>query len=200
MLPFVGKLEMWQSGMAGTIPAVACFVLAGTLLFGAARFVLGSFAAGLCGCPFVRHESEQAISAGDSNVGAGLPGDGRGRRVFRASAATPWRRRCFRCGASMTRYEGWALIPVSRVVLLFTRGFRSAVIFGAIAAIPPLYWLATTGGITATRWNSTTDPTRHKMIYERAVRLICSVIRAITTGRKLFSITGRRRSPAPAPG
>ena len=47
MLPFVGNLEMWQSGLAGTIPGVACFVLAGTLLFGVARFALGSFAAGL---------------------------------------------------------------------------------------------------------------------------------------------------------
>ena len=41
MLPFVGKLAMWRSGMAGTIPGVACFVLAGALLFGASQLVLG---------------------------------------------------------------------------------------------------------------------------------------------------------------
>ena len=48
----------------------------------------------------------------------------------------------FFCGASLTRYEGWALIPVVAVVLLCTHGFRSAAMFSAIAAVPPLYWLA----------------------------------------------------------
>ena len=47
MLPFVQSMDLWRTGMAGTIPSVACYVVAGTLLFGAARLAFGTFPAGL---------------------------------------------------------------------------------------------------------------------------------------------------------
>ena len=37
MLPFVGDMYLWRTGLAATIPGVACFVLAGVFLFGLAR-------------------------------------------------------------------------------------------------------------------------------------------------------------------
>src|SRR5574340_202646 len=37
MLPLVRDARLWQSGLAGSIPAAACFVLAGVFLFAAAR-------------------------------------------------------------------------------------------------------------------------------------------------------------------
>jgi hypothetical protein len=47
----------------------------------------------------------------------------------------------FSCAASMTRYEGWALIPVVSVIFLLTQGWRRALVFGAVASLAPLYWL-----------------------------------------------------------
>src|SRR5688572_20316671 len=45
-IPFVRSMELWQSGMAATIPGVLCFVLAGTMLFGTARQAFGTLTAG----------------------------------------------------------------------------------------------------------------------------------------------------------
>ena len=47
----------------------------------------------------------------------------------------------FSCAASLTRYEGWTLIPLVALLLLVTRGWKRAVVFGAIASLAPLYWL-----------------------------------------------------------
>src|SRR5579883_2558074 len=37
MVPFAGNDAWWHSGLAGAIPSMICFVLAGTFLFAAAR-------------------------------------------------------------------------------------------------------------------------------------------------------------------
>src|ERR1700688_4641689 len=42
MAPFVMRDDWWRSGLAGIIPSAACFVLAGTFLFAAARRVYAS--------------------------------------------------------------------------------------------------------------------------------------------------------------
>ena len=169
MLPFVGNLEMWQSGLAGTIPGVACFVLAGTLLFGIARFALGSFAAGLAAALLFGMNPNilylQATPMSEPVYLAMIAGvvffTLRGNSVVAA---------LFCCGATLTRYEGWALIPVVAVVLLCTRGFRSAAMFSAIAAVPPLYWLAHNWWYYGNPLEFYNGPYSAKMIYERAVR------------------------------
>jgi len=48
MIPFVARDSWWRSGLAGTIPSSACFVLAGTFLFAVARRVFASNPAALC--------------------------------------------------------------------------------------------------------------------------------------------------------
>src|SRR5260370_21384150 len=45
MLPFVANTRLWETGLAGTIPSVLCFVTAGMFLFAAAHRVFGSLAA-----------------------------------------------------------------------------------------------------------------------------------------------------------
>jgi hypothetical protein len=150
MLPFAANMHLWQTGLAGAIPGVAAFVLAGTLLFAAMRRIFSSFAAGvtaalifalnpnllylqatpmtepvffatLCGilyCTAVFKDNQSTLSI----VGAGL----------------------FSICASMTRYEGWFLIPFVAAYFFIAseRGrFRNALIFAAIAGAAPLYWL-----------------------------------------------------------
>ena len=75
----------------------------------------------------------------------------------------------FSCGASLTRYEGWALIPVVALVLLFTRGFRSAAdlrrdCLGTTALLAGHNWWYY--GNALEFYNG---PYSAKMIYERAV-------------------------------
>jgi len=45
MLPLVGDRRLWQSGLAGSIPAAACFVIAGIFLFASMRRLLGDLPA-----------------------------------------------------------------------------------------------------------------------------------------------------------
>jgi hypothetical protein len=160
---------MWQSGLAGTIPGVACFILAGTLLFGAARFALGNFAAGLTTALLFGLNPNnlylQATPMSEPVYLAMIAGV-----VFFTLRGNSVMAALFCCGATLTRYEGWALIPVVAVVLLITRGLRSAVIFGAIASLPPLYWLGHNWWYYGNPLEFYNGPYSAKMIYERAVR------------------------------
>lgn len=169
MLPFVGELKMWRSGMAGTIPGVACFVLAGTLLFGAAYLVLGSFTAGLTAALLFALNPNllylQATPMSEPVYLAMIAG-----LVFFTIRGNASLAAVFSIGASLTRYEAWALIPVIALVLLFTRGLRSALLFGSIASIAPLYWFAHNWWYYSNALEFYNGPYSHKMIYERAVQ------------------------------
>ncbi len=151
MLPFVQSDRLWRSGLAGAIPAAGCFVAAGMFLFAAARRTHGSAAAAaatlavfalnpnllylqsgpmtepmffapLCAliyCAVRFRETQSAFWAAATGV---------------ASAA-----------ASLTRYESWVLIPLFTMFFLLAarqRRFRMALVFGAIASVAPLLWLA----------------------------------------------------------
>jgi hypothetical protein len=139
-LPLVGSDELWRSGMAATIPAVVCFVLAGAFLFASARMVFGSLAAGLTAAlllatnPNLLYLSTTPMT--EPVYFAAVAGllffTLRGNAVVAA---------LFSCTASMTRYEGWALIPVVMAVLFFTWGWRKALAFGFVSSMAPLYWL-----------------------------------------------------------
>ena len=150
MLPFVARDAWWRSGIAGAIPSAVGFVIAGAFLFAAARRLYAS-ARRWSGCgAAVRAESQHAVSASDAHERS-------------ASSRRRWRRCCGRrCvfrdsqsvwavlaaaaasnAASLTRYEGWFLIPFVALYLLLTARRKSyAVLFAALAALGPLAWLA----------------------------------------------------------
>ena len=48
MIPFVRNDALWRSGLAGAIPGVTCFALAGIFLFAAARRVFSDTTAAAC--------------------------------------------------------------------------------------------------------------------------------------------------------
>lgn len=176
MLPFVGNDRLWQSGLAGTIPGVACFVFAGTMLFAAARRVFQSTAAGVCTaalfalnpnllylqstpmtepvffltmcgllyCTVAFHTTQSILAV----AGAGI----------------------FSIAASLTRYEGWSLIPFIALYFLVasrTNRIRNAVIFGAIASAAPLYWMGHNWWYYGTFFEFYFGPYSAKGIYER---------------------------------
>ncbi len=150
MVPLARHDGLWRSGLAGSIPSAACFVLAGVLLFLAVRRVFASGTAGaaaalllalnpnvlylqaipmtesvflacLCGLLYfsVRFRDTQGW---DSVIGAGL---------------------CALAG-TLSRYEGWFLLPFAALFFLIAareRRIATAIVFGAIASLGPLYWL-----------------------------------------------------------
>jgi hypothetical protein len=127
--------------MAGTIPGVACFVVAGTMLFGVARQAFGTVVAGaVAALVFALNPNLLYLAATPMSEPVSLAMVcGAVFATMRGSAVLA---ALFVCGASLTRYDGWVLLPAVAVVFLVTRGWRSAAIFGAIACLPPLYWLA----------------------------------------------------------
>ena len=149
LIPGVMHGDWWRTGVAGIIPSAVCFVLAGTFLFAAARRAFKSVSAGLCAA---------LIFALNPNI-LYLQSTPMTEMLFAASlAALVWSILWFRDSqsifalliavaasnaASLTRYEGWFLIPFAALaVLLVARRKWIAVPFAALAALAPLAWLA----------------------------------------------------------
>jgi hypothetical protein len=150
-LPFVRNDWLWRTGLAGTIPVAICFVIAGMFYYFAACdayrdkmaaavvllcFVLnpnvlylGSipmteivFIAGVAVLLFamLRYRATQKVAY-----------------LLLGVAASWW--------ASLTRYDGWFLIPFAGIWVAFSaveRRWMVLTIFGALAALAPLYWVS----------------------------------------------------------
>ncbi len=149
LIPFVMRDSWWRSGMAGVIPSAICFVLAGAFLFAAARRAYDSTVAAF---------TVALIFALNPNM-LYLQSTPMTEAMFAAAlAALVWAMLWFAdsqswiaiiaagiasSAASLIRYEGWFVIPFAALLLLFiAKRKRHAVVFGAIAALGPLSWLA----------------------------------------------------------
>jgi hypothetical protein len=151
MLPFVPDDGLWRSGLAASIPMGACFVLAGAFLFAAVRRIFRSAAAAAVALvlfaanPNVMYLQSTAMTEAvffatffallfftvrfrdtqgwGSLVGAGISA----------------------CLGTLTRYEGWFLLPFAALYLLLAakqRRIAASCVFCLIAGLGPLYWLA----------------------------------------------------------
>ncbi|HTD43070.1 MAG TPA: hypothetical protein VK687_02775 [Bryobacteraceae bacterium] len=149
MIPFVMRDDWWRSGLAGALPSAACFVLAAAFLFAAARRIYASAAAGC---------AVALLFALNANM-LYLQSAPMTEPMFAASlAALLWATVWFRDSqslwailaaavasnaASLTRYEGWFMIPFAALYLLIVaRTKRHAILFGVLALIGPAAWLA----------------------------------------------------------
>lgn len=149
MIPFVMHDGWWRSGLAGAIPMGLCFVLAGTFLFAAARRAYASSSAAF---------AVALVFALNPNM-LYLQSTPMTEALFTAAlAATVWAVLWFRdsqswtaiaiaatasIAASLTRYEGWFVIPfIALYLLLIAKRKWHGVLFGALAALGPLAWLA----------------------------------------------------------
>jgi hypothetical protein len=147
MMPFVSSMSAWRDGWPGAIPSLACFVAAGTFLFSAARRCCGTaggFAAAalfavnpnmlyLASTPMTEPVFAAALAA---LLWATLwYRDAPSTRAVLASAAASF-------AASLTRYEGWFLIPFVVLFFLFQKRKRDALMFAVLSLLGPLAWLA----------------------------------------------------------
>ena len=150
-LPFVGNDWLWSTGLAGTLPVAMCLVLAGTCFYLAARLAYrDALAATVAVACFALNPNLlylASIPMTEVVFFAGLAVLLFALFAFRESqqqylivlgAAAS-------CAMSLTRYDGWFLIPFAGLAFaLFTRKHRVAimVVFVALASIAPLYWMA----------------------------------------------------------
>ena len=173
MLPLVWNDGLWTSGLAGAIPPAFCFALGVTFLFAAVRRVFASAAAGAVAA---------ALYALNPNALylASIPMT---ESVFFASlAALLYFTVRFRVTQSLwsaagagvaafagtlTRYEGWFLIPFAAVYFLIAarrRRFRAALTFSVVASAGPLLWLAYNAWVFDNVWEFYSGPASAKAI------------------------------------
>ena len=151
MLPLAGRDDLWRSGLAGAIPSAICFVLAGAFLYAAARRALASAAAAAAATALFALNPNllylQSTAMTEAVFLACLMGLVYALVRFRDTQSL-WMAAAGGVAAlagSLTRYEGWFLIPFAALFFLFSaKRARMAVVlvFGAIACLGPLYWLA----------------------------------------------------------
>ena len=151
MVPFVRNDWMWQTGLAGAIPSGLCFVLGGIFLFLAARRVFASGAAAVAACLLVALNPNllylQSLPMTEAVFLAALAAllyftvrYQQEQSLWCAAAAG-----VAALAGSLTRYEGWFVIPFTAVYFLLASKRRrglAPLIFSLIAAAGPLWWLA----------------------------------------------------------
>jgi hypothetical protein len=178
MLPFAAVDSLWRTGLAGSIPAGACFVISGVFLFLAARRVFNDQAAAAAACLMLAFNPNllylQSIPMTEAVFQACLTAllyftvrfretQGRGAVVGAALASA---------GASLTRYEGWFLIPFVALYFLAAareRRWKTAIWFGALASVAPLGWMAHNFFFYGNALSFYNGPGSAKAIYQQAL-------------------------------
>jgi len=151
MLPFIKVEGWWRTGLAGSIPSGGCFVPAAAFLYAAVRRVVDSRAAAAAAVLMFALNPNvlylQSIPMTESCYFAGFfallyamawyAQSGSVWAVLLAGAASN--------AASLTRYEGWFLIPFATLFFALAgkrRRILMGVVFGGVASAAPLAWLA----------------------------------------------------------
>jgi 4-amino-4-deoxy-L-arabinose transferase-like glycosyltransferase len=178
MLPFVQNNWLWETGLAGAIPSGLCFVLAGLLLFLAARRIFLSDAAGIAACLLLALNPNllylQSLAMSEAIFMAALAAVLYFTVRFRERPSLGWAAAAGVAAAagSLSRYEGWFLIPFVALYLLLAgerRRWTSAIVFSVIAAAGPLFWLAHNWWYYSNALEFYNGPYSAKAIYQRAL-------------------------------
>jgi hypothetical protein len=146
MLPLVIRDSMWRSGLAGVIPSTVCFTAAAVLFFASVRRGFGAAQAWAAMLLFVLNPNAlylQSIPMTEAVFFATLMGILFFSMRYRDSQSwgdlTGMALACN--AASMTRYEGWILIPFTALfVLLESRQRWRGVLLGVVASASAAWW------------------------------------------------------------
>lgn len=150
-LPFVGNDSFWSTGLAGTFAVGCCFVIAGVFFYFLGKQAYRSRAAAVVAVacfalnPNVLYlavipMTEIVFAAGLAIMLLSLLRfrATQKKRFIVAAVGASW-------AMSLTRYDGWFLIPFASLWCAFFAERRRRVIFlvfVALASLVPLYWLA----------------------------------------------------------
>src|SRR5262249_4665082 len=148
MLPLVRDDRLWRSGLAGAIPAAALFTLGAAFLYGAVRRATASRIAAIAAAAIYTLNPNLLYLQATPMTEPIFAGCFAMAIFFAVSfQAAP---RFWHVGgaalavlaATLTRYDGWFLIPFFALFFLLRGSMRSALLFSLLASLGPLYWLA----------------------------------------------------------
>jgi hypothetical protein len=173
ILPFAAHDRLWITGLAGSIPPATCFVLGLTFFFAAVRRALESTtAAGVAAALYAFNPNTlylQSIPMTEmvffGALAATLYFTVRFHQTQSLASAAGAGIALF--AGTLTRYEAWFLIPFVTAYFLFgsrRRGFRAALVFGAMASLGPLLWLGYNRLVFANVWEFYSGPASAKAI------------------------------------
>ena len=151
MIPFARSMELWRTGLAGSIPSACCFVITACFLFAGVRRVFDGFAAPFGAVAlFVLNPNAlylQSTAMTEPIFFATFCGLFYATVAF-ADSHRPWfvvlAGLCAAAG-TLTRFEGWFLLPFVAVFFFFAaeqHRLRAAAVFSVIAALGPVLWFA----------------------------------------------------------
>jgi hypothetical protein len=151
MLPFVKNSFLWQTGLAGAIPAAVALVIGGVFFYAAIRRLFDTAPAAAAGTALLVLNPNllymQSIPMTETFLLASVCGLLYFTVAFRQTQS--WFAvaggAAASAAASMTRYEGWFLIPFVALYFLIAareRRFAVAAVFAVLALLAPLSWLA----------------------------------------------------------
>jgi len=138
----------WHSGLAAAFASALCFVIGGTFLFAAARRIFHSTPAAVAATGFAALNPNllylQSTAMTEAVFFAALMAllyfcvrcrdtQGWGSVAGAGIAA---------CAGTLTRYDGWFLLPFAAAYLLYAAGWRRSLLFCLLAGAGPLYWMA----------------------------------------------------------
>src|SRR5437773_1292134 len=150
MLPFVMHDFLWFSGLGGALPSGICFAVGAVFFFAAIQEVFSSrIAAGAGTALIVLNPNALYLAAAPMSepvffaaFSALLYFAVRFRRTQALGSAAA--AGVAALAGTMTRYEGWFLIPFATLYFLIVarpRRMVPALVFGAIATVGPVAWL-----------------------------------------------------------
>ena len=140
--------SLWTSGLAGVIPSVVCFALAGAFLYMATRRALGSPAALAAALLFASNPSMlylQSTPMTEPIMAAALAALVLATLWYREAQSIPALLLVAAASnaASLTRYEGWFLIPfLTLYIWVIARNKQHAYVFALLASLAPISWFA----------------------------------------------------------
>jgi hypothetical protein len=165
-LPLTFNDTLWRNGAAGAIPPAICFILACWLFFRALRSSLDSTTAALAGVTLLALNPNllflQASPMTEAIFLCFLAGI-----LYASLKDWPLRAALLTLGATMTRYDGWALIPAVFLYFLFKRRWFAAIAYGLIASLGPVYWLLHNWWLYGSALYFYDGPWSAKAIYQR---------------------------------
>ena len=139
LIPFARVDSWWRSGIAAAPPAAFCYVLGGVFLFAAVRRIFDSTSAAFAATALCALNPNllylQSTAMTEAYFYAALAA-----LLYCTVADRPLLAALATNAAVLTRYEGWFLIPFV-ALYFFIRSPRRAILYSAVAAIGPLWWL-----------------------------------------------------------
>jgi Dolichyl-phosphate-mannose-protein mannosyltransferase len=179
-LPLVQNFGWWLTGLAGALPSMLAFVLSGIFIYLAARRYFASLeAAVLALVVFALNPNLlylQSTPMTEPLQMLGVTGLFYGLVSYRASGHAGW---ILLAGAAalastLTRYEGWFLLPFAALAILarpdrWSRRLAMVALFSLIALAGPVFWLAHNRILYGDALEFYHGPYSAKAIYQRAL-------------------------------